>query len=132
VPLPPIQGALLELSASFDRTTVLLSLRLDHLGRQHVQRLLLDDHGRLLGRSCLPEDSTPEASWVPAAVRGDRVLLAGPEGLLQLRPVQGRLQPVQLFEDTRPVLQGVRHLLLSTGGAICAVTNQEIRRISIP
>ena len=131
VQLPPIQGALLDLSASFDRTSVLLSLRLDRAGQQVVQRLLLDDHGRLLGQSCLVEDSQPQACWVPGALRGDRVLLAGPEGLLQLRPVSGLLEPTRLFPDTRPVLQGVSGLLLSTGGAICAVTNHEIRRISV-
>ncbi|MBC7544419.1 MAG: hypothetical protein H7338_16990 [Candidatus Sericytochromatia bacterium] len=134
VELPPIEGRLVDVQATFDRGRVLVSLACDRDGqRQHSMAVVQADGTVLAHIAGSPESQRCLATLGGKALLGDCILVPTDNGLLALalNPITGTMTEGNLFVDTEPFVTEDAQLFPGPGGSVYVVTAQTIMQLTL-
>jgi hypothetical protein len=134
LPLPAIDGKLIDLTAVFDDRHALVGVATEKNGQRTHSLYLVDDSGKLRARAVgAPDSSRMLASIHGKALDQGRVVGLTDEGLLSLSIDEkvGLIGEGRLFTDTAPFSAADAELLVGPGGSLYVVTTQEIVQLTI-
>ena len=129
VALPPIDGRLVDATATFDDTRVLLGLATEKDGHRTHSLTLVDDGGAVLARaSGAPESRPLLASITGKCMAKGAILSATDDGLLLARPdlAAESFVEVKTFADARDFVADGLDILAGPQGSVYLVHTDEI------
>jgi hypothetical protein len=130
--LPPIQGRIVALEATFAGEMGLLALVTEQGGKSDHSLVVISKAGEILGARRGTPDSDPLLPRLQGkTLYGGRIVAATIDGLvaLGLDRTRGEIAQRALFGDTAPFVVDDAELLRGPGGSIYQVTNTEIHQL---
>ena len=129
VPLPPIDGRLVDAAAAFDDDRALVAVASEKDGRRTHALSLVRDDGEILARA----EGSPESRALLASVFGKclangALLAATDDGLLLARPdpASGDFVEQKTFADTRDFVGAGADILAGPQGSVYLVQSGEV------